>query len=67
MTKYFLHVIQSFWNESTLTVLLTGVSRRQVKNFTKIVNKFKILEFGDYIRNLYEKSIQLSTNMPSIG
>ena len=44
-----------------------GVSRRQdqnVKNFVKNVN---ILEFGYYIWNPYEKSIQKSPNMPGIG
>ena len=33
----------------------------------KFRKKFKILEFGDYIWNHYEKCIVISTNMPCIG
>ena len=44
-----------------------GVSRRQVKNFTKLAKKCQILEFRDYIWNHRKKCIKICTNMPSIG
>ena len=43
-----------------------GVSRRQVKMFTKVLKNVNILEFGDYIWNHHDKCIQISTNMPGI-
>ena len=40
--------------------------RRPVKNCTKIVKNFKIVEFHECIWNLDEKCNQISTNMPGI-
>ena len=44
-----------------------GVSRRQLKNVTKLSKNVNILDFGDYIWNHHGKCIQMSTRMPGIG
>ena len=43
------------------------VSRRHAQDFTKFTKIVKVLEFHDYIWNLHEKCIKISTNMPGIG
>ena len=45
----------------------TGECRRHIKNLTKFVKNFKIVEFHGHIWNHNEKCIQISTNMPGIG
>ena len=37
------------------------------QKITNFVKNVKIVEFHDHIWNQYEKCIQISTNMPSIG
>ena len=44
-----------------------GECRRQVKNLIHFVKNVKIVEFHNHIWNHHGKSIQKSTNMPSIG
>ena len=41
--------------------------RRHIKFGTNLSKTFKILEFDDYIWDLHEKCIKISTNMPGIG
>ena len=46
---------------------VAGVSRRQVKKFTNVVQNVKFVDFHYHIRNHHEKCIQISINIPSIG
>ena len=46
---------------------MTGVSRRQVQNILRFEENFEIIELHVYIRNYHGASIQISTNLPSIG
>ena len=69
-----MNMINKLVHFSSKTILIgmctfhaAGVSRRQVKNVTKVSKISNILEFGDYIWNHHEKCIQISTNMPGIG